>query len=49
LTGNWETDSDKFSNLFKLFKSEIDNVALGSPQDAYLGLKPAILNSLAKL
>jgi len=47
LTGNWETDGDKFSNLFKLFKSEIDNVALSSPQEAYQDLKPAILDSLA--
>lgn len=48
LTGDWDTDSEKFSNLFKLFKSEIDNVALSSPQEAYQDLKPAILDSLAK-
>jgi len=41
-TGDWDTDSEKFSNLFNLFRSEIDNVA----QEAYQNLKPAILNSL---
>jgi hypothetical protein len=47
LTGDWDTDGEKFSNLFKLFKSEIDNVAFSSPQEAYQDLKPAILDSLA--
>jgi len=48
LTGDWDTDNEKFSRLFKLFKSEIDGVALSSPQEAYQDLKPAILDSLAK-
>jgi hypothetical protein len=48
LTSEWDTDSKKFSNLFKLFKSEIDNVAFNLPKEAYMGLMPAILNSLTK-
>ncbi len=49
LIGEWDSDSEKMSNLFKLFKSEIDNVALNSPKEAYMDLKPTILNSLTKI
>jgi hypothetical protein len=48
LIGKWKTDSKKFSNLFKLFKSEIDNVAFNLPKEAYMDLMPTILDSLTK-
>lgn len=48
LIGEWDTDSEKFSNLFKLFKSEIDNVAFNLPKEAYMDLMPTILDSLTK-